>query len=156
LTASLALLLTACGGSADPTPPTCAPGELRLTGTLDGVVVSQQMSVDSYVFGNAINQESGTLVAPVVQGEAPKLKITFTKLVANGGSVAARGELDFSATGGVHAGNCETGDEASTFSMDKDGDGATFVLRQLHSDPYCTSPELDGALAGCVRFDRGP
>ena len=62
--------------------------------------------------------------------------------------------MDFSATGGVHAGNCDTGEEVSTYSMDKDGDGATFVLRGLHSDPYCSSPELSGAIAGCLRFSQ--
>lgn len=148
--ASLGLWLAACGGTSDPTPPTCEAGQMKVVGTLDGKDVSETVDAPSYSFGNATLQGKGELNVPAVNPQ--QVKLSFSQTVINGRSVSATGMVDFSATGGVHAGNCETGEEVSTYGMDADGDGATFVLRHLHADPYCSGPELDGALAGCLRF----
>lgn len=148
--AALALCLAGCGGASDAEVPTCAPGELKVSGTLDGKEISQTLTLESYAFGNASTQSPGELIIPVQDPQ--QVHIFFTRGVANGFSVPATGQVDLSATGGPVAQNCDGAEEPSTYSMDQDGDGATFVLRHLHADASCASPELEGSLAGCARF----
>jgi hypothetical protein len=143
-----AALLVACGGTSDPAPPTCAAGEVAITGTVGDIHYDDRRAANPSVFVNAINSEDGSYQAGSSDG-GTFVKLTFHELLIDGHSVPARGFVDLSDNGGPNVGNCETGDLPSTISMDADGNGGTFVLRDLHDSPYCSGASRQGALAGC-------
>lgn len=152
--AAVGALALACGGSSDPTPPTCNPGEVRVTGNVDSTQVVHQVSSDSNVFVNAVNNQDGELAVSTSSGGAEHKLVDFKfhDLLIDGQEVSARGFVDLTLQSGPNVGNCETGDYVSSISMDKDGNGGTFVLRSMHDSPYCSGAEHKGALAGCFRF----
>ena len=153
-----ALTLFACGGSDDPTPPTCQSGQLKITGTVDQTQVVQTLSPNGGYFQNGgidtgSGPQDGKYIAELTQNgsQVPVVQLTFKKLVADGQSADALGFVDLSSVGGPNVGNCETGDLVSTISIDADGNGGTFVIRDLHDSPYCSGASRSGALAGCWR-----
>jgi hypothetical protein len=159
LAALAAASLLGCGGTSDPTPPTCQPGELKVIGTLDGTAISQNLSPITSGFGQpytgADGPKEGSYSAGILDGSGHPItvvKVAFSKVVVNGGTTDARGYVDFTPLSGPSAGNCETGGFDSTLSMNPDGNGGTFILRNLNASPYCSGAAKDGVLAGCFEF----
>jgi hypothetical protein len=128
----------------------CGDGEVFIEGESDGDAISDsRQSFTSYSFINALGDSDGELMIGFAGGD--QLYLTWPELTANGGTVSARGYVDFSPGGGVNLGNCDTGGFVSTLVIDGDGDGGTFRLTDLRPDPYCTSTPVVGELRGCYR-----
>lgn len=150
-------LAAGCGGDegADFEAPTCDDGQVVITGTVDGDAVDAQATAGSYIFVNALGGDPGSLVitAGGIQQDEPKLlSMSWDVLVANGKATDASGAVDFSASGGVHVGNCDSQDGRPGFlRMDADGDGGEFLLRDLYQGADCSQPAVDGEVRGCFR-----
>jgi hypothetical protein len=105
--------------------------------------------VTTYAFANKFGGAPGTLDAMTGAG---KLSLEFNQLTANGDSSPARGSI--TEAGLLDVGNCATGDFVSTMTVAADGNGATFVLRQLNRNPYCGQQPVTGELRGCVGYNN--
>jgi hypothetical protein len=144
---ALGVVATACGG--DDEGPSCEAMTVVVTRP-DRPGMPFTYASASYAFVNAFGG-NGTLDVELAGGGA--LHLEWPELVAGGGTVEARGW--FRVTAGVTAidvGNCDT---SATFggemTVDGDGQGGRFVLRDLHSAPYCSGASITGELSGCFR-----
>ena len=102
---------------------------------------------EGHSFVNALGGR-GMLDVTTDQGA---LSIEFDGLVSNGGSTSAFGWFQDDELA-LDVGNCETGGLVSTLSIDDDGDGGSFVLRDLRRAPYCDGEAVPGELSGCFRY----
>ena len=143
----LALAVAACGGGDD--EPSCEAMTV-VVNRPDRPEMPFTYTSSSYAFVNAFGG-NGTLDVELVGGGAFHLE--WPELVANGSRVEARGW--FRVTAGVTAidlGNCLSGTSFSgEMTVDGDGQGGSFVMRDLHSAPYCTGASVPGELSGCFR-----
>jgi len=146
----LALGAAACGGSSGDSGNagaslTCAPKQLRVQGSIDGMPIDINEMATGYAFVNKLGDSPGSLDAPLTNGE---LKIEFDTLTPFGGKSSARG---FIKDGGasLSVGNCETGPFSSTMSISSDGNTMSFSLTQLVWEPYCGGQAATGDLSGC-------
>lgn len=138
---------TGCGGDDDFDAPTCADGEVRLEGTIDGGSESAaQSGFTSYIFVNALGDQLGTLT--VNFGGEEMLYLEWPDLIANGDSGDARGSVAFA---GLDYGSCDDDGFPGTIRLDQDGDGGAFRLTALHPAGDCAAAAVDGELTGCFR-----
>ena len=150
-------LAAGCGGDegADFEAPSCGDGQVVITGTVDGQAADAQSPIEGYLFVNALNGDPGTLAiggSGNTGNDPPIVSINWDKLVANGQAVDASGAVDFSASGGVHVGNCDgQPGRPGILRMDADGDGGEFLLRDLYQGADCSQPAVDGEIRGCFR-----
>jgi len=141
------------GGSSGPPPnyPTCVPGMLTLQGTVNDEEVSFELEYFSYSF---VNLGEGEMR---VDGRTPEgewsLELDFGQVFI-GQTVPANGRLDLAAAGGPKLGNCPTGAKVSSIMSTEDG--AKFILRELHEDPFCEGAAVEGTLYGCVDTREPP
>ena len=147
----LAMCLAACGGGDDDfEAPSCADGEVRIEGTVDGESVSDvRTSNNGYIFVNALNDDEGQL--DVLFGESGEeiLQLRWPDLVANGHSVEARGLVGYT---DLSVGTCEDDGYPGILRMDDEGGGGTFLLQDLRAGPVpCEGDPVDGELTGCFR-----
>lgn len=151
--ASLAIFLIACGGGgpSDADFPTCAAKEVHAVGTVGATLYVFVGFVTSYALVNAIGGADGTLDVMMDFGDRT-LDLEWPTLVANGGSVSARGSLDTGTTETDFAyGNCDQDGFSGSLELDADGGGGRFVLRTLKTKPYCGGQAVAGELLGCFR-----
>ena len=145
--ALLLLVFSACGGGDD--GPDCEAMTV-VVNRPDRPEMPFEYVNTSYAFVNAFGG-NGTLDVELAGGGA--LHLEWPELVADGDTVDARGW--FRVTAGVTAidvGNCLTGSSFSgEMTVDGDGQGGRFVLRDLHSAPYCSGASVAGELSGCFR-----
>ena len=148
----LVCLAAACGGGDDDfEAPTCAAGEVRLEGTVDGSFEDARSGYDSYIFVNALNGEEGQLDVVFPDGDA--LSLRFPDLVANGDSVEARGSVGYISVG-LNVGNCEDGGYPGVLRMDEGGGGGAFLLTSLRQGgDDCGGDPVDGEITGCFRSE---
>ena len=149
----LALPLTGCGGDDDDGAPpegtpACGDGELAVRGILDGQEIMLRHRERGHTFVNKLGAENGTLDVTTEQGA---LSLEFGELVPHGASTSAFGWFQ-DAGRDLDVGNCDTDGFVSTLRIDDDGDGVTFVLRDLRRAPYCGGAAVTGELAGCFRY----
>jgi hypothetical protein len=151
--ASLAIFLLACGGGGpgEADYPTCQAKEVHAIGTVSSTLYVFVGFVTGYALVNAIAGAEGTLDVDMDFGDR-NLHLEWPTLVANGGSVAARGSLDTGTTATDFAfGNCDTDAFSGSLELDADGDGGRFLLRALATKPYCGGQSVTGELLGCFR-----
>lgn len=130
--------------------PECAEGQVALLGTVGERDVDVRRTISGgYSFINSLGEEEGTLEVDLGGGD--RLFLAWPRLVANGDTVVARGEIDLSSSEGFAFGNCDMDGHPSRMTMDHEGGGGTFVLEALHRMPYCETSEQPGALGGCFR-----
>jgi hypothetical protein len=148
MTPFIAASLTACGSDGDSETPFCDPGEIAVRGTIDGAAEELRTTWKTYGFVNAFGG-NGTFDAELTADGSERLHLEWPELVANGSVVEVRGTFE---TGALKIGNCLTGaDFTGTMTVDDDGDGGAFVLRELAKPPYCGGSSVTGSLAGCYR-----
>lgn len=143
---ALAAAAAGCGGDDDDfDAPTCAAGDVRVEGTIDGGSESASLSgANSYIFVNALGGDLGSLT--VTFGAEDMLYLEWPDLIANGGSGEARGTIDLA---GLDYGNCDDDGFPGTLRMNADGDSGAFRLRGLRPSADCAAGEVDGELTGC-------
>jgi hypothetical protein len=148
----LAMGLVGCGDAAgDAAKLTCAPKELRVAGMADGNDVNLVRPVTTYAFANKLGAAGpGTVDASTAQGS---LSLEFDMLTIDGGTSTARGSV-VDADSSLSIGNCATGNFVSTLTVDADGNGVHFTLRNLNHEPYCGGAAVTGALSGCLGFSN--
>lgn len=138
-------ILVACGGGG-PEPPACADSEVQATGDPAGGELATRFTVTQYIFVNATSGSTGYL--EINRGDsAGELTMDWDELVANGDTVPARGQL----IAGTGYGNCVSGPLDSELTMDADGEGGSFRLRNLRAGPPFCGEEVSGEIAGCFR-----
>lgn len=151
----LCSLMSACGAGEStspnsddvPTAPACGPGEVAVAGRLDGVAVTERASFTEYGFVQLRPPSTFEVFnAPVA------IRLEWPELLANGQTAAARGSVRASA---FDVGNCSAGPFSGEHSIDTDGGGGRFLLRELHRSPYCSGAPVRGAVAGCYRYPVG-
>jgi hypothetical protein len=155
-TAALALAVSlgsvaACGGDDDAVEyPTCAAGEVAVTGLVGDTLHVVKIAWRSYAFVNAI-AGNGTFEADFDLNGPGALRLEWPELVANGAAVDARGRIE-TADAALKVGNCLDGSAFSgTMTVNEGGEGGRFILRDLHNPPYCGGSSVSGTLAGCFR-----
>ena len=149
----LAFATASCGsdaitsGNNDPVPPTprCAAGELAVVGILDGVQVSDRVTGYNFLFINKLGPGPGTIDA---DKDSFVLHIEWGVLLANGDSTKARG---WARGSGFDVGNPANAAFSGTLSLDDDGEGGHFLLKELRHAPYESGAVIRGAVAGCFR-----
>jgi len=149
----LAFATASCGSEAitsvshDPVPPTpsCAAGELAIVGILDGIHVSDRVTGYNFAFINKIGAGPGTLDA---DKDSVALHIEWGVLLANGDSTNARG---WARGSGFDVGNPANAAFSGTLSLDDNGEGGHFLLKELRQAPYESGAVIRGAVAGCFR-----
>jgi hypothetical protein len=145
----------ACGGGGgdpdggDGGVPTCAAGELRYAGTLDGLPVSGVEDLSGHTL---VNLASGGLncYLEVYFTPSGKLHLEWPQTVLDDTESAGAGSLNLAAQGGLNAGNCNGAGFPSSFTLVEDG--ARFTLRELRAAPYCTGAAIAGEIRGCAAF----
>ena len=149
--ASLLLVLAAgCGGD-DFDPPACEDGEAVIEIHGDGELSETTASITGHIFVNKLSEEDpGSLVLSLAGDDTVWLE--WDELVANGGSVDARGGVDFSASGGEVLGNCESDGTPGTLILDEDGDGGAFHIERLRPGADCAAAVADADIVGCFRY----
>jgi len=151
LLAVLGLLLAGCTDRPEVEQgpvPGCGNGEVTVSGTIAGAMVAVRHREQGHSFINALGDLRGTLDVTTDQGA---LSLEFDELVPNGGSASAFGWFQDGDLG-LDVGNCETGGFVSTLWLDDDGEGGSFVLRELRRAPYCDGEPVTGELSGCFRY----
>ena len=149
----LAFATASCGSEAitsvshDPVPPTpsCAAGELAIVGILDGIHVSDRVTGYNFAFINKLGAGPGTLDA---DKDSVALHIEWGVLLANGDSTNARG---WARGSGFDVGNPANAAFSGTLSLDDNGEGGHFLLKELRQAPYESGAVIRGAVAGCFR-----
>jgi hypothetical protein len=125
----------------------------HVEGAIAGESFESDASIQLYSFVNKLGEaEPGMLQLGLGSGDVVLLE--WDRLVANGDSVDARGTVDFSASSGVHYGNCESDGFPGTLHMDEDGDGGAYRLRRLRAEGSCSASQEDGEIVGCFRSPR--
>lgn len=142
-------VLAACGGGEDDfDAPTCAPGEVRVEGTVDGIErTATATGSTQFAFINALSEdELGTLSIGFATDD--ELTLAWPDLVPNGGSVEARGTVKLS---DIDLGSCETEGFPGimVLSQELGSDVGKFRLSELRAGADCAAPALAGELRGC-------
>jgi hypothetical protein len=118
---------------------------VAFSGTLDG------MMIDEVLDGVDFRQSGDRLEITFSSNGVDRMLLEYLGSLDPGDSIAARGFIDLSDSGGMSVGNCDIDGFFSTITRDEGDQGGTFVLRGLHAEPFCTGRELVGTLTGCFR-----
>jgi hypothetical protein len=128
--------------------PNCESSQLVVKGSLDRKSLQFASRVSSWRFTNATKIE-GVLSDGPSRG-ASQVNLTFKQLLPEGGVVSARGYVNLD---GVVMANCEKELPNSQLALSNDGQTFTFILKDLHYDPFCDDATLlKGELRGCMRI----
>jgi hypothetical protein len=144
----VALAATGCGGD-DFDPPACEDGEAVVILRTADEIHESASTIVQHVFVNKLTPDEPGILDLTLAGGG-EVHLEWDELVANGGSVDARGSVDLS--GGTSHGTCAGDGFPGTLRMDDDGDGGAFQLRRLRPQGDCAAPVIDGDLVGCWRF----
>ncbi len=135
-------------------PPTCAEGEWRLKGSLNGVPVDEAHAITPP--HRLVNVEGGSRGSLELEGVDGYLHVTFPDRLTPSGSVPASVEIRVSVPSVTWLDNCAQSPTAdpSTLALDEDSGGGTFTARSLQSMDAgggCGA-SIEGELEGCFRF----
>jgi hypothetical protein len=145
---ALVVVLSGCGGSDNSGAPQCAPGEVAISGSIDGQAISDRRSnVREYSLVNF----GATGHVEVKFAGNDRLFIEFPGTLADGATSSARVEVNFASNGGVALSNCGATDFPSFITLNGTGSGGTFVLQRAKSLSACSGPEKSGTITGCFR-----
>lgn len=134
--------------------PTCAEGEWRLKGSLNGVPVDEAHAITPP--HRLLNVEGVTPGSLELDGVDGYLHATFEDRLTPSGSVPASIEIRVSVPSATWLGNCAGAAQTdpSTLALDEDSGGGTFTARSLkamQSSVRC-GDLVEGELKGCFRF----
>ncbi len=139
--------ITSEGDNPVPATPRCAQGELAVTGILDDLELSDRISGGyDHAFINKLGTGPGTFDA---NKGSVAVHLEWGVLLPNGQSTSARG---WARGAGFDVGNPPDAVLSGTLSLDGDGQGGHFLLKELHHSPYGSGAAVRGAVAGCFRY----
>jgi hypothetical protein len=144
--------LAGCGGGGGGTPDAgwpCEPGELSLTGELDGAPFSAVYAVAGQVVDNSA--AASPCRATLYLAEGGRLVLEWPAPLAEGGAGEARGELNAQAQGGPAVGNCDADGFPGHISLFA-AEGVQFELSSFRELPACSGASRAGSLRGCARY----
>lgn len=149
ITIGVLAALAACSDDADDVLANCpeVPGALRFEHDVSGGGAGE-LAISGLVFGNKISDDPGLFV--LREGTTEIVHIEFDKLIAHGGSSAARGRFTLAASS-LDVGNCETAGFSGVLAQSEDGELWGFRLEGLHAAPYCSGPAVSGSITACYR-----
>ncbi len=149
------LLLSGCGSGADNADGgvdggdlTCAAAEFKVTGNVDGALISENMVVAGQALYN-IPGDNGCYVNIYFEGGG-RLRLEWENTLPDGQSAQATGSVNLETQGGINLGNCSGAGFVSQVTMETGG--VSFVLHELRKAPYCSGAAVSGDLAGCAGF----
>ena len=126
--------------------PKCESSQLLIQGNIDSQHIHFESRVSSWRFMNATKLE-GVLSDGPSRG-ASQINLTFRQLLPEGGVVSAHGYVNLDGT--VMA-SCDKELPGSQLALSTDGQTFTFILKNLHYDPFCDDATLlKGELRGCL------
>ena len=157
------LALSACGRSSDNERPgspigssykgpecTGTPNVLKVSGTVDGKAVAQELPLTSYEYnGGEQTDNEGFLIVKKDKLELLAIDFPSSEVTSDLGEASAKGQLTL-ATNQVYSNCMETDAYPSTIFIDQSAGFFRFILRKLNMNTNpCVGSALSGTLEGC-------